>query len=226
LQQRMQIKDPNEARATGVAVYLYLFDIVFVDGYRLEDLPLRTRKKLLRAAIEFEDPIRFTSHRNERGEEYFEKACARGWEGIIAKDATKQYVHSRSRSWLKFKCGKSQELVIGGFTAPKGARKGFGALLVGYYDEGGLSYAGKVGTGYDDAFLVDFRKRLDRLSRETPPFSSKTDAKGDITWVTPKLVGEFGFTEWTRDGKLRHPRFLGLRRDKPAKEVVRETADG
>jgi bifunctional non-homologous end joining protein LigD len=226
LQQRMQISDPDEARATGVAVFLYLFDIVFLDGYSLEDLPLRTRKRLLKAAIEFADPIRFMTHRNERGEAYFEQACKRGWEGVIAKDATTAYVHSRSRSWLKFKCGKSQELVIGGFTAPKGSRKGFGALLVGYYDGGDLRYAGKVGTGYDNAFLERFRKRLDRLTRGTSPFADAVTAKDDVTWVTPKLVGEFGFTEWTSAGRLRHPRFLGLRRDKQAEAVVRETPAG
>jgi bifunctional non-homologous end joining protein LigD len=222
LQQRMQISDPDEARATGIAVYFYLFDIVFLDGYRLEELSLRTRKKLLKAAIGFTEPLRYTSHRNERGEEYFEQACHKGWEGVIAKDATHGYVHSRSRAWLKFKCSKSQELVIGGFTAPRGSRAGFGALLVGYYEDGELRYAGKVGTGYDDEFLESFRGRLDRLSRTTSPFAGSVKMSGDVTWVTPKLVGEFGFTEWTRAGKLRHPRFLGLRRDKAAVDVTRE----
>ena len=222
LQQRMQISDPDAARATGVTVFLYLFDIVFLDGYRLEALPLRTRKKLLKAAIEFRDPLRYASHRNERGEVYFEEACRKGWEGVVAKDATESYVHSRSRAWLKFKCSQSQELVIGGFTAPKGSRKGFGALLVGYFEDGDLIYAGKVGSGYDDEFLEKFRRRLDRLSRDSCPFAGEVAAGGDVTWVTPKLVGEFGFTEWTRDGKLRHPRFIGLRRDKQASDVTRE----
>lgn len=114
--------------------------------------------------------------------------------------------------------------MIGGFTEPKGQRTGFGALLVGYYDGGDLRYAGIVGTGYDDDFLATFRRCLDRLARATSPFADRPHQPG-VTWVTPKLVGEFGFTEWTGDGKLRHPRFLGLRRDKQAKAVVRETPE-
>ena len=222
LQQRMQISDPERARASGVAVFLYLFDIIYLDGASLEQLPLRRRKALLKKAVRFENPLRFMSHRNEDGEAYFAEACSRGWEGIIAKDATSCYEHKRSRAWLKFKCAKGQELVIGGFTAPKGSRKGFGALLVGYYEDGDLCYAGKVGTGYDDEFLAGFRQRLDRISRKTSPFSGEHPEGADITWVRPEYVGEFGFTEWTRARRLRHPRFLGLRRDKKARDVVRE----
>jgi bifunctional non-homologous end joining protein LigD len=111
--------------------------------------------------------------------------------------------------------------VIGGFTAPHRSRIGFGALLVGYYEDGALRYAGKVGTGYDDAFLAAFRERLDGLARKTSPFSDPVN-EAEVTWVSPVLVGAFGFTEWTAAGKLRHPRFLGLRRDKAAGDVVRE----
>tara|TARA_R110000823_G_scaffold27609_16_gene80456 strand:- start:24259 stop:25266 length:1008 start_codon:yes stop_codon:yes gene_type:complete len=225
LQERMQITDADKARASNVKVWYYVFDILYLDGYRLERLPLRSRKKLLRAAIDFGGPLRFTGHRNRNGETFLQEACDKGWEGLIAKDAASGYAHARSRSWLKFKCGNSQELVIGGFTAPKGSRVGFGALLVGYYDGDDLCYAGKVGTGYDDDFLQQFHARLERIARKTSPFSKGKPKGGDITWVKPELVGEFGFTEWTRDGKLRHPRFLGLRRDKPAKQVVREEPD-
>lgn len=221
LQQRMQIRAPDEARASRVAVYYYLFDILRLNEYALDRLPLRKRKALLKRAISFCDPLRYTTHRNRDGESYFEQACGKGWEGIIAKRAASAYRHSRSTDWLKFKCAKGQELVIGGFTEPHGSRIGFGALLVGYYEEDELRYAGKVGTGYDDEFLADFRQRLDRLARKTSPFAGEVRENG-VTWVSPKLVGEFGFTEWTRDGKLRHPRFLGLRRDKAAKNVVRE----
>jgi len=223
LQQRMKIDDPDKARASGVAVYFYVFDLPWFDGYVLDDLPLRTRKGILRREFGFADAIRFTAHRNRDGEDYFEQACARGWEGIIAKRADSGYRHSRSRDWLKFKCSKGQELVIAGFTEPQGERTGFGALLVGYHDDGELRYAGKVGTGYDDEFLADFRERLDRIATDDCPFTDGPEGSG-ITWVKPRFVGEFAFTEWTRGGKLRHPRFLGLRRDKKPGDVVREEA--
>jgi bifunctional non-homologous end joining protein LigD len=225
LQQRMQIRKRAEAEASRVAVYFYAFDILRLDGKTVEDLPLRRRKTLLKKALQFEHPLRFTPHRNEDGEAYHQEACRKGWEGIIAKRAAAPYRHSRSRDWLKFKCAAGQELVIGGFTEPQGSRLGFGALLVGYYKDGELRYAGKVGTGFDDDFLKRFRKRLDKLRRKTSPFAEEV-GESEAHWVAPKLIGEFGFTEWTRDGKLRHPRFLGLRRDKAAKDVVREdTAD-
>ena len=223
LQKRMQIKDPDKARASGVAAYLYLFDLLHLDGHDVTRLPLRERKSLLLRAFSFEDPIRFTAHRNEQGEAYFDEACSKGWEGVIAKDAQAPYNYGRSRDWLKFKCGNGQELVIAGFTEPRGDRQGFGALLLGYFDDGELRYAGKVGTGFDEAFLKDFRETLDARRRETCPFDDDVDE--DATWVRPELVAEIGFTEWTSAGKLRHPRFLGLRRDKAAKDVVRETAE-
>ena len=222
LQGRMQIRDPDKARQSGIAVYLYLFDLLHLDGHDLTGLPLRRRKSILRSALRFDDPVRFTPHRNAEGEAFFAEACDKGWEGLIAKDARAAYTHGRSRDWLKFKCGRGQELVIGGFTEPRGERIGFGALLLGYYDDGKLRYAGKVGTGFDDDFLREFRERLDARRRDTPPFADEVDE--DATWVRPDLVAEIGFTEWTGGGKLRHPRFLGLRRDKAAKDVTREEA--
>jgi DNA ligase D-like protein (predicted ligase) len=223
LQKRMQISDPDEARETGVRVFMYLFDIIHLDGFALEKVPLRSRKKLLKATLQFGGPLRFSAHRNEEGEAFFKEACGKGWEGLIAKYANSEYAHSRSRAWLKFKCTASQELVIGGFTAPKSGRKGFGALLVGHYDGDDLRYAGKVGTGYGDEFLKTFRRRLEGLKRKTSPFADMDVDDEDITWVRPDLVGEFGFTEWTSAGKLRHPSFLGLRRDKDPRKVVRES---
>ncbi|NVK43874.1 MAG: ATP-dependent DNA ligase [Oceanospirillaceae bacterium] len=222
LQQRMQIQDPDKARASNVRVFLYLFDLLRVSGRDTEDLSLRERKRLLKESIRFEDPLRFTPHRNEAGEASFKTACEKGWEGIIAKRADAPYHHGRSRDWLKFKCTRGQELVIGGFTSPKGSRTGFGALLLGYYENETLRYAGKVGTGFDDTFLSDFRSRLDSRRRDSSPFDPVPD-EPDVTWVCPDLVAEIGFTEWTRSGKLRHPRFIGLRRDKSARDVVRET---
>lgn len=221
LQQRMQKRDPEEARQSGVAVFYYVFDILNLDGYEITGLPLRRRKSLLRQALDFERSLRFTAHRNESGESYLAEACKKGWEGLIAKRAEAPYVGKRSRDWLKFKCTRGQELVIGGFTEPQGSRQGFGALLVGYYQGDVLRYAGKVGTGYDESTLASLRARLDGLARKTSPFGEAVREEG-AHFVTPELVGEFGFTEWTEDGKLRHPRFLGLRRDKPAGEVVRE----
>lgn len=223
LQQRIGLKDPDEARASGVKVYLYLFDLLFLKGYDLRKLPLRTRKKLLKRALSFDDPVRYTAHRNTKGEAYHREACRKGWEGIIAKRADSEYEARRSPDWLKFKCSKGQELVIGGFTEPSGERVGLGAIFVGYYEDEDLCYAGKVGTGFDDETLSSLRKRLDRLEQDEPAFANVPGNLGDDAhWVKPKLVAEVAFTEWTRAGRLRHPRFLGLRRDKKARDVVRE----
>lgn len=222
LQQRMQIQTADAARDSDIKVYYYLFDLLYLDGLATEALALRQRKAILKQAFTFADPLRFTPHRNRKGERYFKTACAKGWEGIIAKNADSQYCHRRSRDWLKFKCSKGQELVIAGYTPPQGARIGFGALLLGYYDGDRLHYAGKVGTGFDDAQLQALHKKLKRLHRDTCPFDEAVTEK-NATWVTPKLVAEIGFTEWTRAGRLRHPRFLGLRRDKPARAVTRES---
>lgn len=150
------------------------------------------------------------------------KACARGEEGIIAKRVDSRYVSARSTDWLKIKCLRRQELVIGGYTAPQGSRERLGALLVGHYDGKVLRYAGKVGTGYDRKTLELLHDRLTPLRRATSPFAEGPKPAGDIQWVNPTLVAEIGFSEWTSAGLLRHPRFLGLRNDKPAREVRRE----
>jgi bifunctional non-homologous end joining protein LigD len=205
-----------------VAVYLYVFDLLWLDGRDVRPLPLRERKRLLRDVLGWHDPVRFTPHRNRDGETFFREACRKGWEGLIAKRADSPYAsRARSRDWLKFKCEHGQELVIGGYTAPKGSREELGALLLGYFADGELRYAGKVGTGFDRATLRDLAKRLAPLRRERSPFVDEIRER-DVSWVTPKLVCEVGFTEWTRDGRLRHPRFLGLREDKAARDVVRE----
>ena len=223
LQGRMQITDPEEARATGIAVSYYLFDLLHLDGHDTSALPLRDRKRLLRGALRFADPLRFLQHRNEEGEAFLEEACRKGWEGLIAKRATAPYRHARSRDWLKFKCMHRQELVVGGYTAPHGKRKRFGALLVGYHRDGELVYAGKVGTGFDQETLEDLGDRLQARERKTAPFAHTEEiSEQGVHWVTPDLVAECGFTEWTADGKLRHPRYLGLRHDKDAADVVRE----
>ncbi|MFO7960279.1 MAG: non-homologous end-joining DNA ligase [Nitriliruptoraceae bacterium] len=222
LQPRLQVSDPEEARASDVAVFLYVFDVLHLDGRSTRDLPLRARKSVLRAAVAFDDPLRWVSHRNEDGEAWLEEACAKGWEGLIAKRADAPYHHGRSRDWLKFKCVNRQEFVIGGFTDPQGERDRFGALLIGYHENGELRYAGKVGTGYDQQTLEQLGELLEQRERRTSPFADGPEEKG-LHFVTPELVAEVGFTEWTHDGRLRHPRYLGLREDKEPQEVVRET---
>lgn len=223
LQGRMAIHDAHLARLTGIPVFLYLFDLLRFDGHDLTGLPLRERKRVLRRALSFEGPVRYTQHRDERGEEFFAQACAKGWEGLIAKRADGPYVHGRSGDWLKLKCSFEQELVIGGFTPPQGSRRRFGALLVGYYEDGGLRYAGKVGTGFSELTLRRLGDQLEALEVPDSPFTAGSGLPRNAHWVEPRLVGQFAFSEWTRDSKLRHPRYLGLREDKPADEVVRES---
>lgn len=227
LQGRSQLQDERKARASNIEVFAYVFDILHLDGRDLRRLPLRDRKRVLREALEWEDPLRFTPHRNADGEEFWRDACDRGWEGLIAKRASSRYRGTRTRDWLKFKCVAEQEFVVGGFTDPKGSRVGFGALLVGYWEDEGddraLRYVGSVGTGYDDDTLRRLRDRLDSRVRETPPFDGNDlPSADDVHWVTPDLVAQVGFSEWTHLDRLRHPRFLGLRDDKDPEEVVRE----
>jgi DNA ligase D-like protein (predicted ligase) len=230
LQQRLGIRDPQRARRSPVAVFYYVFDLLHLDGDDTTALPLRLRKSLLRDTLSFRaHALRYTPHRNAEGEALFATACARGWEGVIAKRADGPYVGGRSRDWLKFKCSAGQELVVGGFTEPTRSRVGLGALVVGYYQDGDLIYAGKVGTGFTQATLRELRHRLDALETPDPPFRGddvRRAARGAggaaVHWVRPELVAEVGFSEWTADGRLRHPRFVGLRDDKPARDVVRE----
>ncbi|MGY5124261.1 non-homologous end-joining DNA ligase [Streptomyces nigrescens] len=221
LQQRMQLTDPDQARASGVAVTYYVFDLLRLNGCDLTRLPLRTRKSLLRRALDFRAPLRFTPHRNHGGARELDEACARGWEGLIAKRAAGRYLPRRSSDWLKLKCAQGQEFVIGGFTEPAGSRIGFGALLLGHYADGALRYAGKVGTGFDQQTLRRLRTLLDARRCERSWFDGPVRERG-AHWVRPELVAQIGFTEWTRDGRLRHPRFLGLRDDKRPEDVVRE----
>ena len=224
LQPRLQISDPEQARASDVAVFFYVFDLLHLDGRSTRDLPLRTRKSLLRDGVAFDDPLRWVRHRNEDGEAWLEEACRQGWEGLIAKRAAAAYQHGRSREWLKFKCTARQEFVIGGFTEPEGGRDRFGALLIGYHADGDLRYAGKVGTGYDQRTLHQLGDQLEQRERRTSPFTDGPQGPG-LHFVTPDLVAEIGFTEWTADGRLRHPRYLGLREDKDPQDVARETPD-
>ncbi|AHE67947.1 non-homologous end-joining DNA ligase [Legionella oakridgensis] len=223
LQNRMHVKNPCEKLIRKYPVFAYVFDILYLDGYSLEELPLRKRKVILKTVFAFKGhSIRYLPHRNELGEQYLHEACSKGWEGVIAKHANSQYVRQRSRQWLKFKCGHGQEFVIGGYTQPQGQRIGFGALLLGYYQDKQLKYCGRVGTGFDDEFLEFLHHRMTSLQSDACPFTDFSESNDHITWIEPKLVAEVGFTEWTSNHKLRHPYFLGLRKDKDAKEVCRE----
>jgi bifunctional non-homologous end joining protein LigD len=222
LQARIHLTGPTRIKATGVEAFYYLFDLLAVDGFDLTGLLLRDRKRVLRAAFDFADPLRFSAHRNTEGQAYYHEACERGWEGLIAKLASSRYRGGRSTDWLKFKCVRDQEFVVGGFTDPQRSRQGFGALLVGYHEGTRLRYAGKVGTGYDNATLRSLRARMDGLVQRESPFAESVKEPG-AHWIRPELVAQIGFTEWTTDGRLRHPRYTGLRTDKPAAEVVRET---
>ena len=197
-----------------------VFDILWLNGRDVTRLPLEERLGLLeslplkapiRRVVQLDDPEPWTRARTE------------GWEGVIAKRRGSPYEHRRSPHWLKMKCEATQELVVGGFTDPQGARVGLGALLVGYFEGEDFIFAGKIGTGFDTKLLLDLRARLDALEISTTPF---TKAKGlprlRAHWVRPDIVVQVAFIEWTVNGKLRHPRLLGVRFDRPAHQVVRE----
>src|SRR5436190_9850942 len=199
----------------------YVFDILWIDGRDVTRLPLTQRREILQSLPLGKPLRRVTALEDGRP---WERACAEGWEGVIAKRRDSLYEHRRSPHWLKMKCEASQELVVGGFTDPQGARVGLGALLVGYYENDDFVFAGKVGTGFDTKLLLNLRARLDALEIATTPF---TIAKGlprlRAHWVKPSIVVQVSFMEWTAHNKLRHPRLIGVRFDKKAREVVRET---
>jgi bifunctional non-homologous end joining protein LigD len=223
LQQRLGVRNPPDRLIAAVPVVYYLFDVLRADGRDVTGLPLRERKKVLRSLLSFGGPLRFTTHRVAGAQEYWDQACGRGWEGLVVKRADSLYRSGRSRDWLKFKCENSQEFVIGGYTDPQGSRADFGALLIGYYDaDGQLAYAGKVGTGFDSSTLAKLLEAMAGLEQLRPPFDRGALPRAGVHWIRPELVGEVGFSEWTAAGQLRHPRYLGLRRDKDARSVTRE----
>jgi bifunctional non-homologous end joining protein LigD len=208
----------------------FVFDLLALDGDDVAALPLEQRKarleELVKPARGKPGGIRYSDHVIGRGGEFFALACRRGLEGIVSKRRGQPYLPGRGSAWLKTKCLLRQELVIGGFTDPEGSRVGFGALLVGYYDQRRLVYAGKVGTGFSHARLVELRRLLAPLERTASAFSPEPPRAwtgAQRHWVAPELVAEIAFGEWTDDGRLRHPSFQGLRHDKSAQEVVRET---
>jgi DNA ligase D-like protein (predicted ligase) len=224
LQERMQNSRPSAQAVRRQPVFYYLFDVMWFDGYDLTALPLRARKEILNSAFSFDGPLQYSDHVEEEGEVAFRAACERGWEGLIAKRLASPYNAGRSRDWLKFKCVLDQEMVIVGWTDPAGSREDLGALLVAYNEDGALKYGGKVGTGFKRHDLDMLIKKLEPLQRQTPPVAYELGLpRKGVHWVEPNLVAEVGFSEWTPDGKLRHPRYLGLRNDKTPEEVVRES---
>jgi bifunctional non-homologous end joining protein LigD len=221
----------NKMKSGAEAPLLYyVFDIPHFGGYDLTRVPLLDRKRLLRSIVADDEKgsIRYSDHIEGRGKEVFANACRLHLEGVVSKLKNSRYESRRSKSWLKVKCQRGQEFVIGGWTEPSGAREHFGALLLGYYKEaGGLVYCGKVGTGFTGTSLAEIYAHLKKLERRSASFINPprgSEARG-VHWLEPKLVAEVAFTEWTTDGNVRHPSFQGLREDKDAREVVREMAE-
>jgi bifunctional non-homologous end joining protein LigD len=224
LQARMHLTSPRDTAraAAAVPVIGIFFDCLALDGHDLRRLPLLDRKECLRLLLPPLGPVRYGDHVLEHGEAFFEAASAERLEGIVAKKVKSLYVGGRSREWIKVKCLRRQEFVIGGYTDPQGGRSYFGALHVGIYDGPRLVYVSKVGTGFDEASLKTLWEALQPLGRPTSPFAIGAPTGRGHHWVEPKLVCEVRFTEWTKEGGIRHPAFLGLRADKRPEECRRE----
>jgi bifunctional non-homologous end joining protein LigD len=222
LQQRLGVSKPSPKLVEAFPVVYCVFDLLELHGEDLRDRPLLERRRQLTAAIRPGAALQLSEAWANDSQQRFTRACRDGWEGLIAKRALGTYVPGRSRDWLKLKCARGQEFVIGGYTEPAGRRTDFGALLVGYYEDGQLRYAGKVGTGYSAARLRDLGAQLRALETPESPFVDARPIPRGTHWTKPELVAQVGFAEWTNDGRLRQPRFLGMRDDKPPAEVVRE----
>lgn len=221
LQQRMHTHNEARSRRSPVRTTFVVFDLLWVAGRDVRDLPLRDRKALLAQVVEPGGAIELSDALEGTSEELVAHARDEGWEGLIAKRVESRYQGRRSRDWLKLKVVREQEMVVVGWTPPSGGRVAIGALLLGYQDEGRLRYGGKVGTGFTEAVLRDLRARLEAIEVDAPPVADPPREKG-ARWVRPELVAQVGFGDWTGDGKLRHPRYLGLRVDKDPADVVRE----
>ena len=224
LQGRINLQEAPEIvqKEQIVPIHYCIFDIVYVGGYDVRDLPLYARKHMLNKTLKFNKILVYTNELPGNGMTLFKKACKLQWEGLIVKKRDSAYVGVRSPMWLKFKCSVGQELVIGGFTEPKGTRKYFGALLVGYFDKEKFIYAGKVGTGFTHLILAMLGKKLQKIVTKKCPFNTYDDSARGVIWVKPQIVAEFEFAQWTKGGKLRVGRYKGLRDDKSAHKVVRE----
>jgi len=204
-----------------------IFDLIYLDGYNLRQMPLKERKQVLQqllASAKAKGPLRYSDHVQGNGAKFFKQACEYGIEGIVSKLADSPYESTRNRNWLKTKCIKRQEFVIAGYTPSKKGFPGFGSLILGVYDKGKLVYSGRVGTGFSIKQRLELQKKLDRISQDSMPFVVRPKDPGlrEAHWAKPQLVGEVEFTEWTADGSIRHPSFQGLREDKKPAEIVRE----
>jgi bifunctional non-homologous end joining protein LigD len=225
LQPRMALTDPREIESAAVRIPVegVFFDCVELDGHDLRRLPLIQRKECLQLFMPPLGPVHYVDHVMEHGDAFLEAAAEAHLEGIVAKKASSVYMAGRSRDWIKIKCQRRQEFVIGGYTDPQGARGYFGALHIGLYDGARLVYVSKVGTGFDQAGLKSLWEKLQPLTRPTPPFDSGATPTGrGHHWVEPRLVCEVRFTDWTNDGGIRHPTFLGLRSDTRPEDCRRE----
>jgi bifunctional non-homologous end joining protein LigD len=222
LQQRLGSSRPTVEQVAAYPVVYCVFDLLEIDGVELTRAPLLERRARMTRAVRPTAALQISEAWRGDSERRFADACRAGWEGLIAKRAGAPYTPGRSKDWLKLKCVWEQEFVIGGYTDPAGSRTDFGALLVGYYEDEKLRYAGRVGTGYSAATLRDLGASLRRLEQTTTPFVDARPVPPGAHWTRPELVAQVGFAEWTNDGRLRQPRFLGLRDDKRPDEVVRE----
>jgi bifunctional non-homologous end joining protein LigD len=223
LQQRLGTTRPSPALVDAYPAVYCVFDLLEAGGEDLTAQPLVERRARLERDIRPTASLQISEAWSTDSEGRFAKACGCGWEGLIAKRADAPYAPGRSRDWLKLKCVLEQEFVVLGWTDPQRSRHGIGALLVGYFDGGDLRYAGKVGTGFNQRELDRLAEMLAKRERARPPLGDTTGVqKKGVHWAKPDLVAQVGFGEWTPDGKLRHPRYLGLRDDKAATEVVRE----
>ena len=206
-----------------VRLRYYVFDLLSLNGEDTRSLPLLERKRLLRPVLPKSAVIRYSKYVRRYGKRAFRAAARRGLEGIMGKLAGSPYRSGqRTRDWVKIKSGRRQEVVIVGFTRPRGSRKHFGALVLALRKHGAWHYAGHTGTGFNAAMLKSLHARLKSLIRPRKPFRQRIPNEPATTWVRPRLVCEVKFTEWTKDGQMRHPAFVGIRGDKPVKNVVRE----
>jgi bifunctional non-homologous end joining protein LigD len=206
------------------ALTFVAFDLIYGEGRDVRALPLVERKQKLEALIVTGHGVLYSKHIVGTGTAFFAVAKREGLEGIVAKRLGAPYRNSRSRDWLKIKAKHEEEFVIGGWTQPKGSRAHFGALLLGYYRDGALIFAGQVGTGFTQALLREIGAALKKRERKTSPFAELPPMKPPPHFVKPELVAQIAFAEWTDDGLLRQPVFLGLRVDKAARDVTREDA--
>ena len=208
-------------------IVVYFFDVPYLNGYDLRNVPLVQRRAILKALIEpIDDPVlRYSQDFAFHADDLLKSACDMALEGIIGKRIDSTYVSGRSTSWIKLKCRRRQEFVIGGYSEPSGSRGQFGALLLGVYDtHGKLQYAGRVGSGFDHATLVAVKKELDKREVKRMPFASEPQERSrtPVHWVKPELVAECNFAEWTKERIVRQASFVSLRDDKPARQIVKE----